>query len=66
MNYYSGFNNYGKKKIIIETDNSNYWRISTITTQGNPCEYCTNNPKNNPNASGICWCALPSMNNVVY
>ena len=25
------------------------------------CEHCHNNPKNNPHASGICWCALPAM-----
>ena len=27
----------------------------------NPCEGCSNNPKNNPYASGICHCALPAM-----
>ena len=26
-----------------------------------PCRYCNNNPRNNPLASGICHCALPSM-----
>ena len=26
-----------------------------------PCEHCSNNPKNNPNASGICCCCLPDM-----
>lgn len=25
------------------------------------CAICPNNPKNNPNASGICMCAIPSM-----
>lgn len=25
------------------------------------CKYCNNNPKNNPSASGICHCALPSL-----
>lgn len=25
------------------------------------CEHCSNNPKNNPNASGFCDCSLPSM-----
>ena len=30
------------------------------------CKNCPNNPKNNPNAAGICHCALPSLNNVVY
>lgn len=32
----------------------------------NPCEHCTNNPKNNPNASGICHCALPYLCNPIY
>lgn len=31
-------------------------------TYRNPCERCMNNPKNNPNASGMCNCALPYMN----
>lgn len=25
------------------------------------CANCPNNPKNNPNASGFCWCVIPSM-----
>ena len=25
------------------------------------CEKCSNNPKNNPHASGICNCVLPYM-----
>ena len=25
-----------------------------------PCYNCGNNPKNNPYASGICYCSLPS------
>lgn len=31
-----------------------------------PCEHCSNNPKNNPFASGICSCALPDMYRVRY
>ena len=27
----------------------------------NCCKNCNNNPANNPNASGVCLCALPSM-----
>lgn len=27
------------------------------------CRNCPNNPKNNPYASGFCWCSLPSMEN---
>lgn len=26
-----------------------------------PCRNCNNNPRNNPHASGICHCVLPSM-----
>ena len=29
--------------------------------QFDPCRNCSNNPRNNPHASGICHCALPSM-----
>lgn len=25
------------------------------------CEHCSNNPENNPHATGICFCALPAM-----
>ena len=25
------------------------------------CEHCSNNPANNPHATGICFCALPAM-----
>lgn len=31
----------------------------------NPCKNCTNNPKNNSNASGICFCAAPYFANPV-
>ena len=31
-----------------------------------PCEWCMNNPKNNPNASGICSCALPDLCRKIY
>ena len=30
------------------------------------CRNCNNNPRNNPHASGICHCALPSMYDVIY
>ena len=26
-----------------------------------PCENCPNNPKNNPYASGVCFCSLASQ-----
>lgn len=25
------------------------------------CEHCSNNPANNPHATGVCFCALPAM-----
>lgn len=34
--------------------------------QFDPCRNCNNNPRNNPHASGICHCALPSMYDVIY
>lgn len=30
-----------------------------------PCKNCPNNPKNNPNASGVCNCALPYFANPI-
>lgn len=30
------------------------------------CKNCPNNPLNNPHASGICHCVLPSMEQVRY
>lgn len=33
---------------------------------GNPCENCPINPKNNPHSSGFCNCALPSLMNPIY
>lgn len=32
----------------------------------NPCEYCPNNPKNNPLSSGFCNCVLPYKYNIIY
>lgn len=37
-----------------------------ISNRIDPCENCPNNPKNNPNASGICHCALPTLYNPIY
>ena len=34
--------------------------------QFDPCMNCNINPRNNPHASGICHCALPSMYDVIY
>lgn len=55
----------GKRIIIIEDDygyDNNY--IPSLSY--NPCEYCINNPANNPNASGFCNCMLPYLNNPTY
>lgn len=30
------------------------------------CANCRNNPKNNPNATGICYCSLPAMTQIRY
>ena len=30
------------------------------------CKNCPNNPANNPNASGVCFCTLHSMEKVRY
>lgn len=34
--------------------------------QFDPCRNCSNNPRNNPLASGVCHCALPSMYQITY
>ena len=39
---------------------------SPYAQQTDPCLHCSNNPANNPYASGVCYCALPSMYNVQY
>ena len=33
-----------------------------ISEYHDPCAGCSNNPKNNPYASGVCGCTLPYMN----
>lgn len=35
--------------------------IFTDPMSGYPCATCSNNPQNNPFASGVCCCALPDM-----
>lgn len=30
------------------------------------CQNCNNNPANNPSASGICFCALPALEEVTF
>ena len=35
--------------------------IERIDDMPKVCDNCMNNPKNNPLASGVCCCTLPSM-----
>lgn len=35
--------------------------LTAPTRAEHPCTHCPNNPANNPYASGICNCVLPSM-----
>lgn len=54
----------GKRIIIIEdTDDVNglFGGLISDIDDGNPCRNCSNNPANNPNASGFCNCVLPEM-----
>jgi hypothetical protein len=55
-------------QINIDLINSNIPNFDTFNNRKyhNPCDKCMNNPKNNPNASGVCHCALPSMYNIIY
>ena len=54
-----------KRIIIIEDDGQPGIGVSPYDGLNNnyydPCENCSNNPKNNPNASGVCCCALPDL-----
>lgn len=55
------------QKITITINNPvrNNWLYDTyydLNGYNDPCYYCGNNPKNNPNASGFCNCSLPSKN----
>ena len=40
--------------------------LTAPTRAEHPCTHCRNNPANNPLASGICSCALPSMWQTMY
>ena len=37
-----------------------------IPDYNDPCAGCSNNPKNNPNASGFCGCTLPYLRRSNY
>lgn len=53
------------KQMFMETKlNKQVNEINNIQVPS-PCDKCPNNKKNNPNASGICWCALPYFANPI-
>ena len=58
----------GSMKITIEFDENWQAPYNLVQPQGyyDPCEHCMNNPKSNPNASGVCSCALPDLYRVRY
>lgn len=45
-------------------NNNQVNELNNIQVQ-NPCDKCPNNKKNNPNASGICYCVLPYFANPI-
>lgn len=53
---------------IIINVNDPIWtqNYPKINQPVDPCLNCPNNPANNPFATGICNCALPSMYNIRY
>lgn len=55
------------KNMYTGTTNDNYTiqKIDNLQSP-NPCEYCPNNPKNNPLSSGYCHCTLPNLYNPLY
>lgn len=71
-------NNYITDKTIVDLDNNRtsdngvyFWNDEWNSSPHSGfnykcCQNCPNNPKNNPNASGICHCTLPSMETIRY
>ena len=58
-----------RRVIIIEDDGQPGIGISPYVGLNDfydPCANCSNTIKNNPNASGICCCALPDLYNKRY
>ena len=57
-------NNYliNKSKELFSNESSSPHRGYTYDC----CKNCPNNPMNNPYATGVCHCALPSMEMVRY
>lgn len=54
-----------KRRIIIEAEISDDEKSPLDYLSENvstyPCTNCSNNPQNNPNASGFCNCILPTL-----
>lgn len=53
------------KQMFMETKLNNQVNEINNIQVPNPCDKCPNNKKNNPNASGICWCVLPYFANPI-
>lgn len=63
------------KKLIDEAKNINitininqeypYKGYQDNNWYNDPCVNCSNNPKNNPYASGSCCCSLPDLFNII-
>lgn len=53
------------KQLFMETKLNNQVDGMNNVQVPSPCDKCPNNKKNNPNASGICWCALPYFANPI-
>ena len=63
----------GRRIIIIEDDDNDFGIVDNLSQQlggwnnyWDPCAGCSNNPANNPNASGVCNCVLPYMAGTRY
>jgi len=57
----------GIKKITIEFDENWQEPYNLVKPKKyDPCANCSNNPLNNPYASGFCNCVLPYLNNPIY
>ena len=52
-------------QMVMETKINNQVNEMNGIRVPSPCDKCPNNKKNNPNASGICWCALPYFANPI-
>lgn len=52
--------------VFWKPDNDNINEYGVNSYYNDPCENCMNNPKNNPNASGVCHCVLPAMRNIKF